>query len=293
MIRYIVLLGIILGTVYSAGVKQTILTNSQIHNSNVTYFNGNDYWTFGVTAGQSYEVNVWRTNNFNYNYAPTLSIYLTDSHSQTKTLLYGQKTLYPTFTGNYTVEVYSGSSSVTKYSIRACLGSCPSGCYYSSLFGYCNGNGACNGFSCSCDYTNTTLLTSSCAVNLDSLWNSLFGLWVTLIIVGFLLVCVLPIVVCICCCGLCAAAGAAGASAANRPIVQHYHTGNTVPPNYTTGGPVAYSAVPQNQYPQGQYPQGQYPQGQYPQGTYPQGTQYVQAQPVQGQSLYPQNYDRV
>jgi len=135
---------------------------------------------------------------------------------------YGKKTFSPFLaTDTYTLTVINNGGQTTAFAIRGCKTSCPSypGCSYISGVGYCNAKGACINGGCICD--NSTLLLSSSCVEVDTdLWTKLFGLWIACIVIGFLLVCVLPVVVCCCCCGLCAAAVT---SQETQHIHHHHH----------------------------------------------------------------------
>jgi len=207
---------------------------------------------------QRFELNWWRTNTFIYGSAPSIRFTLKDASGFTYSSFNGQGSYSPTYIGNYTFTVTNHGFQTVNYEVRACSSFCPSACPFSSSSGYCYGNGACtfNTKLCTCDNTTTTatkLDTLTCNYILDlGLWTQLLGLWIFLIILGFFLVCILPIICC-CCCGVCVAA----AATERRPVVTHHHHHN---PNETT--PV-YVTSPN------------------PAVVYPApGVQYVQAQPV-------------
>jgi hypothetical protein len=217
---------------------------------------------------QTFELNCWRTNTLKYSGFSPLSFVVKDPNNLSYYSFNGQSIFYPSYTGNYTLTISNTDLlNTVQYQVRACSGSCSSSsCPFSTYSGYCYGNGACNFNTklCTCDNITTSSsvkLDSSCNQILDlGLFYDLLGLWIFLIILGFFLVCILPIICC-CCCGFCVAAAATD----RQPIVTHHHHHST--PNETTPVYVP-SPTPAVVYPAP-------------------GVQYVQAQPVPQPGIYP------
>jgi len=278
------------------------LSQSQIL-SNTASESGYNYYSVLNPYGETFELDIWRTQTFPYNEAPNLYVTVDDPNNVQlySGVFYGQQTISGYTNGNYTVSVslLTGFNTMA-YQIRACTFSCSNNqCPYNYGIGYCNANGACVNGICVCDNsTSLTWDTYSCSLNISwGLWENFIGLWIALIIVAFLLVFVLPIIICVCCCGACAAA-----AAERQPIIHHHHPIN---PTYATG-PVYNTSMPTpgvsyvQAQPAGLYQPGQQwqPQQQVYQPGQPYQPQQQVYQPGQPQAqpqsaLYPKNYDKV
>jgi len=182
----------------------------------------------------NFQITLWRTNVASYQTA-SISASLrgpTGSMLNFTSMYSGNGQL----SGAYNLTLSPRGSSPYQFLLQTCLGSCPGStqCYYSSKSGYCNNNGACLCIFPGCSFPSCTCdnVTSSSSISLDifscfatdtsgitSLFLSLLGVWIAVIVVGFILVFIVPIVVCCCCCGLCAAA----ATHETAPIVHHHH----------------------------------------------------------------------
>lgn len=191
-------------------------------------------WTLSTSA-YTLEVDVWRISPYKgdkYN-QPTVSFVVSSEFPFYKTSSSGQATITNS-AGLRTYSVEVGSTIGYSYYIRFCPGSCPSVC---PLFvgAYCGNNGYCNNKTktCVCDtvgnYTETTI---DCGIE-DSIWYKLLALWITLIVIGTLLVLALPCIVCFCCCGACAAV----ASSIKAPEVRNIYVNN---PQYQQVPPASY-----------------------------------------------------
>jgi len=178
------------------------------------------------TAG-SFQITFWRTNAAKYQ---TASVALSlRNPNNTNVPFTGQYSGSGSFHGYYNLTISQRGSSPYTYLVQACRSFCSgaSNCYYTTGNGYCYGNGGCEFGFCSCDNTtsssNVILDFFSCSSSnsgpLSDLFLSLLGVWIAVIVVGFILVFIVPIIVCCCCCGICAAA----AAHETAPIVQHHH----------------------------------------------------------------------
>jgi len=213
------------------------LTSAQIPLKFSTLTNGTVSKTTGPITyyfdpqDTEFELDFWRTSVYKYNHAPYLTMTIKDPLS-TEIFFYGQEKMTYTYPGNYTVSISSSSNTPLSYQIRFCYYDCPDSCYVSSYSGYCGGNGACIDGNCKCDTNSSTTLTSDCLIPFPDFVPALARLGsivITFIVIGILLVCIVPIMICACCfgwCGFCA-----GAAMAPQPVqVQYSPTVQPTPP---------------------------------------------------------------
>jgi len=183
------------------------------------------------TGTGQFQITLWRTNVVDYQTA-SVSLTLRNPLNVIQNFT-GDFTGTGNTPGYYNLTIFNRGSSNYAYRLQVCNSFCSggSGCHFSSSKGYCNNNGACissPSSSCKCDnvtnVSNIILDSFDCAASdftpLTDLFLSLLGVWIAVIVIGFILVFIVPIIICCCCCGLCAAAAVSHETA---PIVHHHH----------------------------------------------------------------------
>jgi len=262
--------------------------NSQLNTGTIPPGQTQTY-SINLTSASRFTLTLWRTSKSSYNTAPQMTTVINGGGYNNYKSFVGKTSFNPIVTGAFNISITNSQSpsATLTFQIRACNGSsCPTiyDCSYTG--GYCANNGACLNSLCFCDNTTLYSLNSySCSLTnstipIADLFQSLFGLWIAVIVIGFILVCIVPIAVCVCCCGACAVGGAIAAAESTPINVHHHHAGPIMTP---VQGVVYNQAEPQGQ--PGLYPQTQpgiYQQSQpgiYPQpqpGLYPQPGGYKQ-----------------